>query len=345
MSSLSARAHQVLYAVVTEFIGTGEPVGSRTLSARYHLGLSAATIRNVLKDLEEEGFLTQPHKSAGRSPTRRAFQIFVDALMRVGELPSEDQSRIRSLVDSEIDKNELLRQSGRLLSEMSGVPSIILQARSESRSVQKVRFIATRPGEMLSVVVLDDGSVENRFIQVDEPIDSEQLERVHLLVDEVTQGRNLRELRGHLKEVTEEERDEISALSRLSEGLVSSALRAVEHSKEVIIEGHSSLLQTGADRDALKRLMVALEDREKLVALLNRTLGSGQVQVFLGEEQEGTESSPLSVVAAPYRGLGDVPVGALGVLGPTRMDYPALVPLVGAMARAMSDALGDTEAV
>lgn len=341
--SLSGREHQVLYATVTEFIGTGEPVGSRTLSENYHLGLSAATIRNVLKDLEEAGYLAQPHKSAGRMPTRAAYQVYIDALMRVRKLPHVDQQRIRELIESEHDRPELLRQSGRLLSELSGVPSVILQARSESRSVQKIRFIPTRPGELLSVVVLDDGSVENRYISVEESLEMKQLERVHLLLDEATSGKNLRELRAYLKLLAEEARDEVGALSLLSEGLLGSALHAVERSKEVIIEGRASLLHSGTDPEGVRRLMVALEDREQLVALLNRTLASEQVQVFLGEDLEVAGASPLSVVAAPYRGMGQGPAGALGVLGPTRMNYPELVPLVGAMARAMSSALGEKE--
>lgn len=341
--SLSGREHQVLYAVVTEFIGRGEPVGSRTLSAHYSLGLSAATIRNVLKDLEDAGYLSQPHKSAGRTPTRAAYQVFIDALMRVRKLPEADQARIRDLMGSDLERPELMRQSGRLLSELSGVPSIILQARSESRSVQKVRFIPTRPGELLSVVVLDDGSVENRYISVDETFGLDQLERVHLLLDEATSGKNLRELRAYLKSVTEEARDEVRDLSRLSESLLGSALQGVERSREVIIEGRSHLLRTGADPERLRRMMVALEDREQLVGLLNRTLASEQVQVFLGEDLGVSDGSPLSVVAAPYRGLGQGPAGALGVLGPSRMNYPELVPLVGAMARAMSSALGEPE--
>lgn len=342
MTVLSSRASAVLYAVVTEYIGRGEPVGSRTLSSHYGLGLSSASIRNVLKDLEEAGLLSQPHKSAGRIPTHRAYQVFIDALMKVRQLPPHDEERIRHLFETELDRPELFRETGRLLSELSGVPAVILQSRSESRSVQKIRFIPTRPGELLSVIVLDDGSVENRFIARDEDLDSEQLERVHHMLDEVTEGRSLRELRATVNREIERDRDEVRTLRKLSGGLLDSALGAVEHSREVIISGRSSLLAADADPQRLRRLMVALEDREQLIGLLNRSLESTTVQVFLGEEHEGESGSPLSLVAAPYRaGSGDRPVGALGVLGPTRMNYPELVPLVGTMARAMSGALGD----
>jgi len=344
MTDLTARQHAVLYAVVTEYIGTGEPVGSRTLSARYNLDLSAASIRNVLKDLEEEGLLEQSHKSAGRSPTRGAYQIYIDALMKVRKVPSSEEERIRELVSNQLGRPDGLRQTGRLLSELSGAPSVVLQARSETRAVRKVRFIPTTPGELLSVIVLDDGSVENRYIQVETPVPTARLERVHLLLDEGVKGRTLRELREHLADIAEEERNEIGALSRLSEGLLGEALHDVDRKGEVIIEGQASLLQAASDPGRVHRLMVALEDRDQLVGLLGRTLASQQVQVFLGEEAETSDESPLSVVAAAYRGSGEAPAGALGVLGPTRMNYPELVPLVGAMARAMSGALGDSEA-
>lgn len=337
MGALSERASAVLYAAVTEFINTGEPVASRTLSTRYRLNLSAATIRNVLKDLEEDGYLVQPHPSSGRLPTRLAYQLFIDALMRVRQLSAEDEGRIRELFRSDLDGFSLERETGRLLSDLSGVPAVILRTRGDGRHVQKVRFIPTRPGELLSVVVLDDGSVENRFIQLEEPLDAARLERVHLLLDEATSGRSLQELRGHLSQLADFERDEIGQLRRLSETLLGSALGTTQQTKEVIIEGRTSLLVREPDPERIKRLLVALEDREKLVELLDMTMAESTVQVFLGAD--GEEGHPLSVVAASYRGAGETPAGALGVLGPTRMNYPELVPLVGAMAHAMSGAL------
>lgn len=342
MKALTERERAVLYAVVTDYIGSGEPVASRTLSTRYGLHLSAATIRNVLKDLEEYGYLSQPHPSAGRVPTRRAYQLFIDALMRVGHLSRGAEDRIRELFHSQMDGLALLRESGRLLSDLSGAPSVILRARGDTRCVKKVRFIPTRADELLSVVVLTDGSVENRFIRLETPLEPSRLERVHLILDEVTSGRSLDDLRRHLSQMAEVERDEIGALRRLSDGLLESALGKREDTKEVIIEGRSMLFREEPSPESMKRLMVALEDREKLVELLDKTLAEDEVQVFLGSESED-EGSPLSVVAASYRTGGNAPAGALGVLGPTRMNYPEVVPLVGAMARAMTSALSEAE--
>jgi len=343
---LSERARAVLYAVVTEFIQTGEPVGSRTLSTHYGLDLSAASIRNVLKDLEEEGYLSMPHTSAGRVPTRPAFQVFIDALMQVRKLPLAQAARIRDLFAQDLGPSQLLQESGRLLSDLSGLPAVVLRARSETRSVEKLRFISTRPGELLSVVVLDDGSVENRFIHPEQPVDPIQLERVHNLLDEVTSGRTLSEVRRYLEQLRAREQDELGGLIELGDFLLGSAIERVAGEREVIVEGRSTLLFHGSDPERIKNLMVALEDRKQLVDLLDRTLSTTRVQIFLGQDPGAVETgdSPLTLVAAPYGMPGAEAIGAVGTVGPTRMDYPGLVPLVETMAQALSRSLGQSPA-
>lgn len=340
MEGLSGRRRAVLYALMTEFIASGEPVGSRTLTKKYGFDLSPATIRNELKDLEDEGFLTQPHTSAGRVPTERAFRLFIDALMRVREIPSQDAARIRELFDTVQPGEDLLRETTKLLSDLSGVPAVLLQARSEQRKVQKVRFIPTRPGELLSVVVMSDGTVENRFIAVDSGVGASQLERVHNLLDEVVWGRTLQDVRDYLNRLVREQRDELFGLQKLGQTLLGAAVEGAARSKDIIVEGVSRLVDgpVAVDAERLKDLMLALEDKEELLRLLDRILVSSDVQVFLGEDTSRMVGHPVSVVAAPYR-RGDTAGGAVGVVGPRRMDYPFLVPLVGATAAAMSRAL------
>lgn len=339
-SPLSERASAVLYAVVTEFIASGEPVGSKTLSTRYGFEISTASIRNVLKELEEEGYLSQPHISAGRVPTERAFRLFIDALMRLRQVSAVDRERIQAFFSQPVERSERVRKAGKLLSELSGVPAIILQNRSESRCVKKLRFIPTGPGQLLAVIVLDDDSVENRFIHQEPALEGSQLERLHHLLDEVTSGRTLQDLRLHMGELARREYDEMAVFHQWGESLMRSALQGLEGSQEVIIEGRMSLLREAEDPERMKRLLLALEDRQQLIQLLDGTLNSSRVQVFLGNENNEPTGSPLSVVAASYRKEDHSVAGAMGVLGPTRMDYPGLVPLVGAMAEGMSQALG-----
>jgi heat-inducible transcriptional repressor len=337
---LSKRARSILYSVVTEFIATGEPVGSRTLAKKYGLDLSAATIRNVLADLEDAGYLAQPHTSAGRVPTEAAFRLFIDALMRIRQLSSDEEERIRELFEELHPGADLLRESGKLLSDLTGTVAVMMRPRIETRTVLKIRFIATRPGELLSVIVLSDGTVENRFVAIDGSFSDSDLERVHNMLEEAVSGRTLSALRDHFAETAAEQRDEVAKLRQIGLALVSSAIDKADRAMDIVIEGQARLLERPelVGPEHLRDLMRALEDRERLVMLLDRALSSNRVQVFLGNETSENAGYPVSVVAAPYEEDGR-PGGAVGVLGPTRMDYPGVVPLVGATADAISRAL------
>lgn len=339
MEGPSSRGRAVLYALVTEFIESGEPVGSRTLTQKHGFDLSAATIRSELKELEDAGYLAQPHTSAGRVPTERAFRLFIDALMQVRELPREDTGRIRDLFSEVRPGADLMREAAKLLSDLSGVPAVLVQARSEQRKVQTLRFIPTRPGELLSVSVMSDGTVENRFIAAD-GFDAAQLERLHNLLDQHVAGRTLSDLREHVDALIRAQRDELATFMQKGASLLSAALEGADRSQDIIVEGRSRLMDGKlVETERLRALMMALEDRTELVRLLDRTLVSPDVQVFLGEETARVVGHPVSVVAAPYRRNDSTALGAVGVVGPTRMDYPFLVPLVGATAAAMSRAL------
>src|SRR4051812_40052186 len=175
MAEFSPRARKILFAVVTEFIGTGTPVGSRTLAKKYGLDLSAASIRNVLADLEEAGYLKQPHTSAGRIPTDRALRLFIDTLMEMRALAPEEQAKLGArFAEIYAVANDPLREAGRYLSELSGAAAVVTAPRQELRTLAQIRFIPTKPGQLLAVLVFSDGSVENRFFQIDVPLtDSE----------------------------------------------------------------------------------------------------------------------------------------------------------------------------
>jgi heat-inducible transcriptional repressor len=340
VSPISKRARQVLYAVVTEFIATGEPVGSRTLTKKYGFSLSPATIRNVLADLEDEGYLTRPHSSSGRKPTDAAFRLFVDALMQVRRLPPNDAGRITEWLDGLRPDSDLVRETGKLLSDLSGAPAVVLRRRSETRTLLKIRFIATRAGEMLAVVVFSDSSVENRFIRVDKAVTDSEIERVHEMLEEIVEGRTLTAVREEVARGLRDRRDELATLHDLGYLLLRSATDASPRFADVVIQGQTLLLDTPefANVDRARDLLLALEDRERLVGLLDRVLNSERVEIFLGEETSSAVGYPVSLVASRFSERGQ-PSGAVGVLGPTRMDYPLVVPLVAAAADAISTAI------
>jgi heat-inducible transcriptional repressor len=331
----------VLYAAVSEFIATGEPVGSRTLAKKYGFNLSAATIRNVLSDLEEYGYLMQPHTSAGRVPTEAAFRLFIDDLMKTQQLSLEAAAKIASWLDDVPLSKDVLRSTGKLLSELTGVPAIVARAQNPDRIVLKIRFVPTRPQEILSVVVFVDGSVENRFIHVEQPIAERELDRLHELLEQVVVGRSLSEIREHFARACEDERHDIERLNQNEHRLVEQALATRTVMTEIIVEGQSKLLERPElARDVeLKQLLYALDDHERLVGLLDRTLSANDVQVYLGGEIIERVDSQMSLIAAPFRAVDGEAVGAVGVLGPRRMDYPVVVPLVSATADAVGAAL------
>jgi heat-inducible transcriptional repressor len=341
VAPLTKRARQVLYAVVTEFIATGEPVGSRTLTKKYGFDLSPATIRNVLADLEDAGFLAQPHTSAGRVPTEAAFRLFIDALMRVRQVSADELNKIRDWFEDLPPGVDILRETGKLLSDLTNAPAVLVRSRVENRTLLKVRFIQVRPNELLSVLVLSDGSVENRFISIEKPLSDSELERLHNMLEDAVVGRTLAAVRDYFQRTLDERRDELQSLRRLGLSLMSAAMEGAERSAELVIEGQSRLLDRPefASAEHAKETLRALEDRERLVGLLDRTLATRRVQVFLGEETTAAVGVSVSLVAAPYHGEDGTPGGAVGIIGPTRMDYPTVVPLVGATADAMSAAL------
>ncbi|HVY45138.1 MAG TPA: heat-inducible transcriptional repressor HrcA [Minicystis sp.] len=341
MAELQNRARKILFAVVTEFIATGLPVGSRTLAKKYGLDLSAASIRNVLADLEESGYLAQPHTSAGRVPTDRALRVFIDTLMEVRAVSPEQQAELGArFAEIYAIAEDPLREAGRYLSELSGAAAVLAAPRTELRTLSQLRFIPTRPNQLLAVLVFSDGAVENRFIQTEGAVAEPELARIHNLLADVIEGRTLGEVRDLFARRLADERLAVDALRHRAFELASRAMDLSRRS-EVVIEGQARLIDLPeyADAARLRKLVRALEEREDLVGLLDKTLAAGAVTVFVGSEAGELGGGELSLVVAPYTDHGRV-AGAIGVLGPTRMDYAKVMPLVDATAAAMSDALG-----
>ncbi|MBM4377333.1 MAG: heat-inducible transcription repressor HrcA [Deltaproteobacteria bacterium] len=347
-NGLAHRSRKILFGLVAEYIATGEPVGSRTLSRKYVSDLSPATIRNVLSDLEETGFLLQPHASAGRIPSERALRAFIDALTDFEDVSSAQQREMVVRFEeifSEHQENSL-RETGAFLSELSGAAAIVTTTPTDSRKLLQLRFIPTRPGQVLAVLVFHDGSVENRFIDVDEPVREHDLMRIHELFADVVEGRTLASLRELLSRRAQDERVRVDELRRTAFELGSRAVQDIAARTEIVIEGGQRLagLPEYGDVERLRMLIRALEDRAHLLSLLDRTIEAGATIVHIGNEAGDSAdlgAANLSLVSAPYGADGSR--GTVGVLGPTRMDYAKVVPLVDAAAAAMTAAIKKTQ--
>ena len=288
---------------------------------KYGLDLSAASIRNVLADLEEEGYLAQPHTSSGRIPTDRALRFFIDTLMQVRAISFEQRQQMaQRFAQIYAQAEDPLREAGRYLSELSGAAAVVGAPKKELRSLSQIRFIPIRPGQLLAVLVFSEGTVENRFIPVDEAINEGELARIHNLLADVIEGRTLGDVRDLFARRLASDRVAVDVLRHRAFELGNLAMPDVEAPGEVVIEGQARLIDLPeyADGARLKKLVLALEERAEIVALLEKTLAAGAVTVFVRRETD-LGGGELSLVIAPYAERGHV-AGAVGVLGPTQMD-------------------------
>lgn len=338
MSELQFRSRRILYAAVTEYIATGEPVGSRKLARRYGLDVSPATIRNELADLEETGYLSQPHTSAGRVPTDKGFRAFVDALVQVREV----QPTYRSALSTRLSQlkpgiDDLPREAGRVLSQLTGTASVVHAGRASAQHVAQLRWIHLRPGQLLAVLVTRSGAVENRVVTVAREPDRAELDRLHNYLESLLGDRTLVELRDAVAHAAETQRSELAERAR---HVVEATISADTGTREVLIEGQQRLLGQPdfASVEKMRGVLGVLSEREHLLELLERTMAAGGVHVLIGAETNLPETQDLSFITAPYGRAGHE-TGTLGVIAPTRTDYQKVVPLVGFAASLLTDLL------
>jgi heat-inducible transcriptional repressor len=343
-SDLTARSRRILYAVLAEYISTGEPVGSRKLARRYGINLSPASIRNVLSDLEEGGYLAQPHTSAGRVPTDVGFRVFVDALVQMREVTAHDREAVLARMQQlDPGRDDVMREAGRLLSTLTGAAAVLTAPRLDEERLTQVRFIPLRRGQLLAVLVTRSGVVQNRAVPCADDLDPGELERLNNYLHELVSGRTLQEVRHVVAQRMDDERGDYHLLQERATELLDQASRAGEAAPtEMVIEGQGRLFDRPefTNVDKVRGYLRAFEDKERLLVLLDRTLAAGGVQVLIGAETELDDLSDVSVVAATY-GEDGSPAGSLGVIGPTRMDYAKVVPLVGFTAQVLTDLYGD----
>lgn len=337
--TLGYRARKILFAVVSEYIATGEPVGSRRLSKRYGLNLSPATIRNELADLEEAGCVSSPHTSAGRVPTEVGFRVFIDALAQMREVADTDRAsilaRMRQLRPG---VDDVMREAGRLLASLTGAAALVTRPRTDLDALTQLRFVPLGPSSVLAVIVTRSGTIQNRVVTLAEPLDTSELERLQNYVTELALGRTLAELRTALAEAVASDRGAYDRLKRRARQVVEAAANAEE--RDVVIEGQGALFDRPEfeSSEKMRAFLRAFEEKERLVGLLDRTIAASGVTVLVGSEANLVDVPDIGVITAPYR-AGGQGAGTVGLVGPTRMDYGKLMPLVGFMSEVITDVL------
>ena len=351
-TDINNRARRILAAIVHEYLATGDAVGSRTVTRRHGIDLSPATVRNVMSDLEDAGLLKQPHTSAGRVPTDQGLRFFVDSLLKVRTVSGREREELRQRYHINTDDlDSALRDASRVLAELSSHTVVLVTPRPESEILQHVEFVRLRDNQLLAVLVGKSGHVQNKIVTTSEPISTEELEGVHRYLNERLTGLTLEEVRAKVKAELEDDRARYQALEKKTlemraREIQSQAMAEVDRG-EVIIEGPGRLLENvGGEAEErlakLKALFRTLEERRHLVDLLDHTMSADGIRVFIGAETQIDELSDFSVIAAPYGQRADKgsdeprPLGTLGVIGPTRMNYSRVIALVDFTAQLVS---------
>jgi heat-inducible transcriptional repressor len=342
LAGLDNRAATILRELVEIYVTTGEPVGSRTLSRRLPLGLSPASIRNVMADLEEAGLLYAPHTSAGRLPTERGLRLFVDGLLEFGDLSEEERGEIAArCAASGRSMQETLGEAGQMLSGLAGAAGLVVAPKSEG-TVRHIEFVGLGPGRALVVLVTADGRVENRVIDVPPGLPPSALTQASNYLNARLAGRSLDEAR---LQVSDEISANRTALDALTNQVVESGLAtwAGGGGGSLIIRGQAKLLQNldqAARLGEIQALFERLEAQETVLRLLDLAQRGQGVQIFIGAESGLFDSAGLSMVVAPFRNGQERIVGAIGVIGPTRINYGRVIPVVDYTARVIGRLLG-----
>ncbi len=340
--ALGERAQHLLRILIETYIRDGQPVGSRALSRESGLQLSSATIRNVMADLEELGFVASPHTSAGRVPTDKGYRFFVDTLLRVQPLDEAATAEIRRQFDANRDSStDLVATVSQLLSSATQLAGVVTVPRSRDPSITQIEFVALSENRVLVVLVFNDREVQNRIIQLERHFSPDELRRAASYLNEQFRGRTLREVR---QEILRQLSEAHAHLNQIMLEAISVAQQVFEGGDEgrleYVIKGETNLMGVAelTSVEKLRRLFEAFNEKRDFLHLLDQSLKAEGVQIFIGHESGYRILDDCSVVTAPYA-AGDSVIGVLGVIGPTRMAYERVIPIVDMTAKLLGAAL------
>ena len=340
----SERAQHLLRVLIQRYIREGQPVGSRTLSKDSGLDLSPATIRNVMSDLEELGMVSAPHTSAGRIPTPKGYRLFVDTLVRYRPPGDTDIDKLRSQIQGQgDDAGALVSSVSKTLSEFTSLAGVVTIPHAQHPALRQIEFLPLSENRILVILVINDREVQNRILHTDREYSADELQQAANFINEHYAGRELPQVRDNILEDLDKTRD---SMNQAMHDIIAVAQSAIEEAPqagaEYVLAGETKLMDFAelSDVETLRRLFEAFSRKRLILELLDRSIHADGVQVFIGEESGYKILDDCSVVTAPYH-LDDDTVGVLGVIGPTRMAYDRVVPIVDITARLLRSALGN----
>ncbi|MBF0162556.1 MAG: heat-inducible transcription repressor HrcA [Magnetococcales bacterium] len=338
---LTKRHHEILKLVVQAHMEGGEPIGSKTICERSQLGVSAATIRNAMVELEEMGFLTQPHTSAGRLPTDLGLRFYVDSLLEVTSLGRDEQEQIvRACEQGGEDLETVLAGVSQVLAMLTLNACMVRTPDVRHAVLRRVQFIrlTSRSGldRILALLISDSGQLRSRVFHLESHLSQEKLDKFGRLLSRRLEGMTLAEVREHLQQEVEQGEREYRAVC----GNLLESVSGLSMGGSLIVNGRMNVFHASMDLGRVREMLAVLEEKRGLVHLLDRCLGLEGVQLFIGAEAELSQGG-CAVVAAPFRGAHGSCPGTLGVLGPTRMDYAHVISLVGFTTQLLSRLFSD----
>src|SRR5271170_907870 len=345
LTGLDSRSREIFRRIVDSYFATGEPVGSRHLSRILPIALSPASVRNVMQDLEELGLVYAPHTSAGRLPTELGLRFFVDALLELGDVNEADRGRIDAEVKAAAKEGRIegaLAEATILLSDLARGAGVVLTSKENSR-LKQIEFVRLDPEKALAVLVAEDGSIENRIVDTPAGMPASTLVEASNYLNARLRGRTLAETRAEIEAARKSARRELDDLTaRLVDAGLAFWAGAEQASRQLIVRGQANLLEDPGARDDLERIRLLFSDLETktdVIDLLHRAEGGDGVRIFIGSENKLFSLSGSSMIAAPLRNSEHKIAGVLGVIGPTRLNYARIVPVVEYTARVLGELL------
>jgi heat-inducible transcriptional repressor len=337
---LNERAQYLFKTLVERYIRDGQPVGSRTLSRDSTLSLSPATVRNVMADLEDSGLLRAPHTSAGRVPTNQGFRFFVDTLLRIEPLEGAQVALLKEQLNPDQNRGALMESASALLSDITHLAGVVMLPRHEQLTLRQVEFLSLSEDQVLVILVVNEREVQNRIIRTGRLYSPAELQQAANYLNDLCAGKDLVTVREEILAELRAARETMNAMMQAAVDMAEKALVTEPEAEEVVVAGQTNLMDSGAlaDMEKLRRLFDAFNEKRELLNLLDHSLSAEGVQIFIGEESGYNVLDECSVVTAPY-GDDDEVLGVLGVIGPTRMAYERVIPIVDITARLLTAAL------
>ena len=336
------RAQLLLKVLIQRFIRDGQPVGSRTLSRKSGMELSPATIRNVMADLEDLGLIAAPHTSAGRIPTPQGYRMFIDSLVRFRPPRKTEVERLKEKLTSTVaDQIALPDSVSHLLSDVTNLAAVVTVPKGQRAVLRQIEFLGLSDNRVLAILVINDSEVQNRVLHTDQQHSADELRKAANFINDNYVGRDLSEIRTSLVDELAKTRD---SMNRAMQDIITVAHSAIEEAgsgkEKLVLSGETNLMDFAelSDIETLRRLFDAFSRKQFMLSLLDKSIDAKGVQVFIGSESGYRILDDCSIVTAPYR-ADDDQIGVLGVIGPTRMAYDRVVPIVDITARLLESAL------